>query len=580
MGAGRRPVRRTLLLLVGIVLLAAGPARTQERSWHLRSFRAQIQVRADGSLRVTEVLRPDFRGSYRGIYRTIPVEYRSPAGFDYDLDLEVVSVTDGRGSPLRHETGRDGRYLKVQVWIPGARDTVRTVAVRYRVDRALRHHEEYDELYWNVTGTEWGVPIDTAAATIELPEGVTGVRVRSHTGPFGSRSSDAEVRTEGSRIHVGTAGRLEYGEGLTAAAAWDPGVVERPGLVDRTAWFLDNNGILLLPLLAGGLMFWLWYRRGRDPTPGSVAPRYEPPEGLTPAEVGVLVDDRPDVRDLTATLVDLAVRGYVEIEARRESNLLGLSSDREYTLHRRRPPAEWGDLREHEERLLEGVFADGRDSVELSELEDDFYRHLPEIRDEIFAALMQREVYRQRPDEVRRGYVFGGVVAGTVLLVLGLGFGDLFSFAPLPATVGALGTGAMVTGFGWFMPVRTRSGTNVYGQVLGFEEFLQRVEEDRFRRMITGPEMFEEYLPHAMALGVEKKWARAFEEMYRRPPEWYSGTTSSGFDAGLLASDLRQLSSRAGSAMTSRPRSSGGSSFSGGGGFSGGGFGGGGGGAF
>jgi len=576
----RSPSLLAPLLLVLAALLAPSAADAQGRSWHLQSFRSEIRVRADGALEVSEVLRPTFRGSYNGIYRTIPVEYRTPSGFDRDLDLEVRSVTDGAGNALRYETDREGDDLRVKIWVPDATDATRTVDLRYRVESAIRFREDYEELYWNVTGTEWAVPIDSAAATIVLPEGASGVRVRSYTGPFGSRASDAEIERRENRIRVRATRRLEYGEGLTAAVAWDPGLVSRPGFGERLARVLADNWILLLPLLAAGFMFWLWRRRGRDPAVGSIAPRYEPPDGLTPAEVGVVVDDHPHPRDITATMVDLAVRGYLTIESREESKLMGLSTERGYVLHRERPPEEWTELREHERNTMEGLFEGGRESVELSELENEFYEHLSDIRDDIFAELMDRKLYRRRPDQVRSKYLVIAMAVATIILAAGLEWGGLLSASPMAVTVAAFGTGLVFVGFGWHMPARTRAGADMYAQVLGFEEFLERVEEDRFRRMITGPEMFEAFLPYAMALGVEKKWAAAFEDMYRRPPEWYRGSSPSGFHAGILAADMGRLSTDAGTAMTSRPRSSGGSSFSGGGGFSGGGVGGGGGGAF
>lgn len=568
------------LLLLAAALALPESAGAQERSWHLQSFRSEIRVGSDGDLEVNEVLRPTFRGSYDGIYREIPVEYRTPAGFDRDLEVDVRSVTDADGNSLRYETDRDDGYLRVRIWVPGATDATRTVSLRYGVERAIRFQEDYEELYWNVTGTEWAVPIDSASATIVLPDGASEVRVRAYTGPFGSRASDARVERSEDRLRVEANQRLEYGEGLTAAVAWDAGLVSRPGFGERLARFLGDNGILFLPLLAAGFMFWLWREHGKDPATGSIAPRYEPPEGLTPAEIGVVIDDHPDLRDITATMVDLAVRGYLSIESNEESKLLGLSSEREYVLHRERPPSEWSELRDHERETMRGLFEGGRESVELSELENDFYQRLPDIRDGIFAELMDRKLYSRRPDQVRQRYFLGAIIAAGVLLALGLGMGDVLSVPPFPATLAALGTGLVVAGFGWYMPARTRAGARVHGQVLGFEEFLERVEEDRFRRMITGPEMFEALLPHAMALGVEKKWARAFEDLYRRPPDWYRGDAPSGFHAGVLAADLGQLSTHASTVMSSRPRSSGSSSFSGGGGFSGGGFGGGGGGAF
>ncbi len=118
-------------------------------------------------------------------------------------------------------------------------------------------------------------------------------------------------------------------------------------------------------------------------------------------------------------------------------------------------------------------------------------------------------------------------------------------------------------------------------QIKGFEEFLSRVDADRLSRMDITPETFESLLPYAMALGVEKRWAKAWDGLYREPPQWYSSTQGGPFRPSTFVGDLSSFASRTGSAMRSQPRSSSGSSgFGGGGGSSGGGFGGGGGGGW
>ena len=157
---------------------------------------------------------------------------------------------------------------------------------------------------------------------------------------------------------------------------------------------------------------------------------------------------------------------------------------------------------------------------------------------------------------------------------------DVMTLSSLTAILSGILTPLPILGFGYFMPARTALGTRKLEEILGFEEFLDRVEEDRFRRMITSPEQFEKYLPYAMALGVEKKWAQAFEDMLREPPEWYVGRHPTGFHPSLFVHNLNSMTSRTSTVMASAPRSSGGSGFGGGGGFSGGGFGGGGGGGF
>jgi uncharacterized membrane protein YgcG len=155
--------------------------------------------------------------------------------------------------------------------------------------------------------------------------------------------------------------------------------------------------------------------------------------------------------------------------------------------------------------------------------------------------------------------------------------------APATFVLAGILTGLVVVIFGYFMPARTLLGSRTLEGVLGFEEFLGRVESDRMDRMIYKPEMFEKYLPFAMALGVEKKWAAAFEGIYTEPPQWYTGTSYPTFQPSSFVGNLNRMSASTAAAMASAPRSSGGSGFSGGGGgggFSGGGFGGGGGGGF
>jgi uncharacterized membrane protein YgcG len=171
-------------------------------------------------------------------------------------------------------------------------------------------------------------------------------------------------------------------------------------------------------------------------------------------------------------------------------------------------------------------------------------------------------------------------VIGIGGFALGMGLSESTGMSPVATSVAAILSGLIVGAFGLLMPSRTRAGARAQEEALGFEEFLGRVESDRFNRMITGPEMFERFLPFAMAFGVEDRWAEAFADIYQdRQPTWYSGPSGMRFHAPSLTHDLSGMASSTASAMQSAPRSSGGSGFSGGGG-GGGGFGGGGGGAF
>jgi uncharacterized membrane protein len=376
-----------LLALISALSLAAPTA--QARDLTIQRFDETVTVNTNGTIEVTEIIEARFTGFWHGIYRTIPVEYDTPQHLNYSLLLEPLSVTDDHGHALKYEQKREGRYLKFKISVPGAQDATKTVMVHYRILNAIRFFEDHDELYWNVTGAEWDAPIRTASAKIELPDGVTGLHAIAFTGAYGSRESDAKVETTGNIVEVSTNHPLYYREGLTAVAGWDKGFVHPPSTVAKIALFLRSNWPLFLPAIAFFIMLWLWWTRGRDPERASIAVQYEPPDKLTPGECGTLVDNEAAMRDITATLVDLAVKGYLTIEQKDESHLLGLTHSKEYIFHLKRPSTEWGAVRPHELEMLSALFDDGSlTSVKLSDLQNHFYTHLPAIRSRIFDALM------------------------------------------------------------------------------------------------------------------------------------------------------------------------------------------------
>jgi len=359
---------------------------------------------------------------------------------------------------------------------------------------------------------------------------------------------------------------------------WDKGLIPEPTSSDKAIGFLASNWPMAFPIPIFFLMLWLWRRYGKDPEPRPVPVQYEPPPGLTPAEAGTLIDNSANMRDITATLVDLAVHGHIRIEEREVPKLFGLLKDEEFVFVRETPPADAEALAPHEQRVLDGVFASGLPAVELSELENEFYTSLPGIKSRIFDALIGHGFYRSHPSRVQGAWIGGGIVTGILIAVFGgAALAPGLNMTPLPFVVAGVLTAITVVGFGIFMPARTVKGARTLELLQGFEEFLQRVESDRFEQIRT-PEMFEKYLPFAMAFGVEKQWAKAFADIYLEPPQWYAGTNMSAFNASLFTNRMSTLSEQAGTTMASAPRSSGGSGFSGG--SSGGGGGGGGGGGF
>lgn len=580
-----RPIAIRSFFAIALVFAFIFPSTLafSTRELRIENFQSETIVMPDGTIDVTETIQAHFLGGpWHGLYRTIPVEYVTPQGLNYSLFLDVKRVADGSGRALKYETSRERHYRKLKIYIPDADNSTQKISIEYSVSDALRFFEDHDELYWNVTGDEWDIPIQSASARIILPEGTTNIRANVFTGAYRSRAQNADVDVAGNGVEVRTRERLHLHEGLTVAVAFDKGFVREPTTASKVALFFHSNWPLGIPIAVFAVMFYLWWTRGRDPRLRPIAAQYEPPDQLTPGEVGTLVDNSADMRDITASIVDLAVRGYIVIEEHQKERMLGLMHDKDYNFIVHKDRAEWTKLKPHEQGLLDGLFTTGTvgESVSMSSLENHFYTNLPGIKSNIFSSLVTDGYYSRRPDSVRSAYIAAGVVIGFLLLFGGLKIASSEGMAPLAFIIAGIASGAIICGFGWFMPAHTEQGTRALEGVLGFEDFLVHVESDRFNRTIKTPEMFEKFLPFAMALGVEKNWSRAFQGIMTQPPQWYRGSSyGPNFYPMTFTNDLSYMSSRAGNVMTSAPRSSGGSGFSGGGG-SGGGFGGGGGGGF
>ncbi len=575
-----------MVVLATVLLLLATPLLAQERSWRIADFHSTIAITADGATLVNERITLSFIGHWNGIFRMLPIEYPGPHGTNYTLFLKILGVTDADGNKLKYEVSRSGAYRKVKIYVPGAENTTRTVQISYRVRNAIRYFDDHDEFYWNVTGTEWPVPIDHASAFVSLPAQAAGqLRAQAFTGIYGSVDREATSEIQGATVVFETTNPLPMRGGLTIDIFSPKGILHEPGVFTRIGWFLGSNPIVFLPLFAFAVMFTLWYTKGRDPNAGlSVAPMYEPPANISPAEAGTLVDDRIDPRDITSTLVDLAVRGYLKIEETEHKVLL--FSHKDYTFHLVKKRDEWKDAQPHEMVILNHLFSTG-DSVPLSSLKNEFYVAIPKIKTDILAELKNKGMYSLDPDDATKVAILGAIiVAAPFVLLQWAGWVSFFESAWVAGVAIAVSV-LIVFLFARVMPAKTLAGARTRVAILGFQEFMNRVDADRLKRM--PPDTFEKFLPYAMALGVEHRWAAAFAGIIKEPPSWYVGP--GGFYPGmfnpvLFTNSMSSMASSAHDVFVSAPRASstgsgfGGGGFGGGGGFSGGGFGGGGGGAF
>ncbi|MGD8322521.1 MAG: DUF2207 domain-containing protein, partial [Gemmatimonadota bacterium] len=238
-------------LLAALPLPALPSPLAAQRSLVIERFESDLRVEANGDVQVTETISPRFSGSWNGIYRDLSLEHQNAEGHRERLDVDLLSVTDASGQPLRHEESSQGRWTRrFQVWIPGAEDATRTMVIRYVVHNAIRFFGEgsetgpLDELYWNATGNNWEVPIEAASARIVLPEGVTPTQSAGYTGRAGSTEQAVRIATRGSTVTFTATRSLAPGEGLTVAAGWPPGSVARPGAVSGVGRDLGRWGPL------------------------------------------------------------------------------------------------------------------------------------------------------------------------------------------------------------------------------------------------------------------------------------------------------------------------------------------------
>ncbi|MGC1962328.1 MAG: DUF2207 domain-containing protein, partial [Candidatus Sulfotelmatobacter sp.] len=549
---------RAILLLLVTALALTAPAAA--KSWRVSDFQDTITVAPDGSALVNETITLNFVGEWHGIHRTIPIEYPGANGTNYQLFIDITSITDENGAKLKYDSSTSGAYRDLKIYIPNAVNTTRTVEIAYRVRNGTRFFDQYDEFYWNVTGNDWPVPIDHASASVHFPDAASGsLRAQAFTGVYGSTERDATAKVEGSIAEFETNNPLPMRGGLTIDVYIPKGILKEPGRLTKLFWFIGGNPAVFLPLVTLAVMLPLWWYKGRDPDPGmSVAPMYEPPAGISPAEAGTLLDDSIHPRDITSTIVDLAVRGFLKIEETDEKGLLFHNKD--YIFHLLKPMPQWAgeSLAPHELLMLTNIFVGGVSETRLSSLKNRFYTAVPVIRTDIMSELKQKGIYRLDPESAN-GYSAGAAFCILVPFAIFqyMRWADFFSSVPV-LIVSLLIAAVIWWLFAREMTAKTLKGSRIHTAVLGFQEFMNRVDAERLKTM--PPNTFEKFLPYAMALGVEHHWAQAFSGIVKDPPTWYAAPAGyaygMAFNPIVFSSSMHGMATDMHQVFVSAPRAS------------------------
>jgi len=560
-------------------------------------FRQEISLERDASFVVTETITYDFGDLEKhGIYRDIIYKYNSQLG-RYKLDLKVLSVKDDKGNDWNYQIINDGDYRRVKIGDANKLVSGKQVyVIEYQVKKGITFFEDHDELYWNVTGQKWEALIRQSVATVVLPELLEESQLdfSCYSGAVGSNSECVSKRFsyEGAGMvkeAVFIDDVIQTGNGFTIVMSFPKGYIEEPSFIDKVFSFAWSNWIIILPLFVLFFMYKIWQSKGKDPIGRTtIVAEFDAPDKLSPMEVGTLVDEHAGKAEFSAQIIYLAIKGYIKIIQDEKGKFF---KTKDYVLLKIKDSS---DLPKLEKLFIDKIFS--RDYLEtnqevldktssqidtdydikmvrMSKLKNKFYNEFQSLKKTSYEVLVEKGYFSRNPNSTRAFYTVFGVLLIPTLYFLAPMLGPI-------AIVSIIISSLIIIVFAQLMPQKTRKGSVARDHILGLKRYLEVAEKDRLEfhnAPEKNPKVFEKLLPFAMALGVEKKWAKQFEDIYSgQNPNWYTGNTHA-FSALALTDSISSFSSFTSSSMTSTA-SSGGSGFSGGG--VGGGFGGGGGGSW
>jgi Predicted membrane protein (DUF2207) len=619
---------------------------TQGSGERIISFRSDVVIDRDATVHVTETLRIEVEGQqiHHGITRDFPTRYERE-GHRVHVGFSVDGVErDGRTENYARESIDNGVRLRIGDADQEVPTGEHTYVIRYTTTRQLGFFPTYDELYWNAVGADVIFQIDSAEAHIRLPQAVQLGQRSSYTGPPGSRENNATVVQEGpGEITFRTTRPLAPHEAFTVAVAWPKGVVTEPPPPSAYAvWMAEHGGAAtaIMGLIGLGVFyFYAWKRAGRGPVPGTVVPLFEPPEGMSAAAVRYVRRMGFDNRCYAAAIVESGVKGKIRLVESESGFFKRTKTTIEKT-------GDGGDMAAPERGMLSALFASG-DSVEMDKANYRVFGNAKSSLQDGLREVYKGKYFLTNKGWAWAGLAFmlammmlvGAVLVsadpyappgtgvamwfGVGLFAIAIGcapYGGrdgargwfaligcaLAGLAGLFFLVGALGSATttgevfailspllalpLVISAFWWMAAPTREGRAVMDRIAGFERYLSVTEENRLEVLHPPektPQLFERFLPYAIALGVENKWANRFAGVLAAAAAdpssqggaggaymgWYVGSQTPWSDPGRFASAMGATLASSVAAAATAPGSSSGS---GGGGFSGGGGGGGG----
>ena len=622
-------------ILAALPALFAGPAPAQYGAETIHDYASDITVHRDGTLSVTETISLSVAhiNINHGIYRDFPTTYTDKYGRRVRVRFDVNDVTLD-GAPVHFVTQSLSNGVRVRI---GSADSLVPIgdhvyAIRYTTDRQIGFFKDFDDLYWNVTGTGWMFPIEHAEATVHLPEPARITQYAYYTGERGGRGKDAEAeQLADNEIRFRTTAPLGSHEGLTIGVGFTKGAVAQPTAAQKTQSFLADNGPVivalagLLILFAYYLVTWWWF--GRDPALGPAIPLFGPPKDFSAAAVRYVRRMAYDRKSFAAALIAMAVKGYMKIT----------EEDHTYTLTRTGKDWKEAGLSSGERDIGAALFDGPHDSIVLKQKN---HSDVASAISKLKTALANE--YERAYFVTNLGWFLGGIAilgltgvgatlvsdepaatgflllwlsgwsAGTAFLVHRAltawrdvwagpgsrvsnfisavflsGFAAPFLIAlvvvlvqfasgiSIDAALALIAGGVLAYVFYHLLKAPTQAGAAVLRQIEGFRIFLDTAEKDRLEKLnppdVT-PEIFERFLPYAIALDCENHWSKRFEAeaeaaaadparagAYAYQPLWYSGSSFGRLGTAGFVSAIGTSVATAAAAASTAPGSSSGS---------------------
>jgi uncharacterized membrane protein len=562
------------ILLTPFILHQAARAETEV----INNFNASITILKDGSVFVVENIIYDFgSGQKHGIFRDIPLT----AADGPQLSINIYGVSDEAGQPYQYTTSITNNILRIKIGDPDVLITgIKTYIISYRVYNAIRTFNDHDELYWNVTGNQWPVVIQNASASVFLPDSsISNVRMDCFTGLQGSTQKNCTFNRSGQDVNYSTTQLLNVNEGLTVVLGMPLGYIHNTYVLPQRTYPTSTPkrnllslffiaifmGFILIILrafmlqvlaLLVALVAFAWRVKIK---PKPVIPRelkdqplvveYNPPDNLTPIEIGTLLDRRVDITDISSVIMDLAVRGYLKIRYTVQE-IPFWPDKKDFELIKLKDGL---DLIHPADKIIFELLFKDRDSVKLSDLIEQkttFQSYIKKIQEDTEQHLLDEGYFDQRTkDKLEKikthlpTTIFILFVTGAIISFIGSFIFQIFPSEFINIFM-ALFVVAIIVLFVMMIKLThklTPRGISTLGKILGFREFLQLTEKDKLELLNAPelqPEMFEKFLPYAMVFGVESEWAQKFEGIYNTIPNWYEDPRTTSFNSYALARNL------------------------------------------